>query len=100
MTAGELTRLATSDHSAGMEELGAGSGRSRLATPPPPSAPTLPPPPPPPPGAAPPSLSREPSFHGSGGTLLGIHVVNVLLIIVTLACITSGRRRACGATFS
>jgi len=67
-----------------MEELGAGSGRSRLATPPPPSAPTLPPPPPPPPGAAPPSLSREPSFHGSGGTLLGIHVVNVLLIIVTL----------------
>ena len=29
-------------------------------------------------------MSRQPSFHGSGGTLLGIHVVNVLLIIVTL----------------
>jgi uncharacterized membrane protein YjgN (DUF898 family) len=27
---------------------------------------------------------RRPSFHGSGGTLLGIHVVNVLLILVTL----------------
>jgi uncharacterized membrane protein YjgN (DUF898 family) len=29
-------------------------------------------------------MIRRPSFHGSGGTLLGIHVVNVLLILVTL----------------
>jgi uncharacterized membrane protein YjgN (DUF898 family) len=27
---------------------------------------------------------RRPSFHGSGGTLFGIHVVNVLLTLVTL----------------
>jgi uncharacterized membrane protein YjgN (DUF898 family) len=27
---------------------------------------------------------RRPSFHGSGGTLLGIHAVNVLLILLTL----------------
>lgn len=30
------------------------------------------------------SALRRPSFHGSGGTLFGIHVVNVLLTIVTL----------------
>jgi len=29
-------------------------------------------------------MIRRPTFHGSGGTLLGIHVVNVLLILVTL----------------
>src|SRR6266498_5425145 len=38
----------------------------------------------PPPGAHGPDVVRRPSFHGSGGTLLGIHVVNVLLILVTL----------------
>jgi uncharacterized membrane protein YjgN (DUF898 family) len=35
-------------------------------------------------GATPPIPLRRPSFHGSGGTLLGIHVVNVLLVLVTL----------------
>ena len=29
-------------------------------------------------------LPRRPSFHGSGGSLLGIHIVNVLLMLVTL----------------
>lgn len=29
-------------------------------------------------------MVRRPSFHGSGGTLLGIHIVNALLILVTL----------------
>src|SRR5690349_106181 len=55
-----------------------------------------PPPPPPPPSIAPPTLAPVPSpeaswpslrratFHGSGGTLMGIHVVNVLLTLVTL----------------
>ena len=47
-----------------------------LSPPPAPWTPSAPPPP-----AEPP---RHPSFHGSGGTLLGIHVVNVLLILVTL----------------
>ena len=33
--------------------------------------------------ATPPTV-RRPTFHGSGGTLLGIHAVNVLLTLVTL----------------
>ena len=39
-----------------------------------------------PPGSAPPAPAgvRAPVFHGTGGTLFGIHVVNVLLILVTL----------------
>ena len=55
-------------------------------------------PPPPPPGSVPPpwtpagsspdarivSPPRRPSFHGSGGSLLGIHIVNVLLTLVTV----------------
>jgi uncharacterized membrane protein YjgN (DUF898 family) len=50
--------------------------------------------PPPPPSYPPPKLGPPPPsvpvsvwrpfFHGSGGTLLGIHVVNVLLVLVTL----------------
>jgi uncharacterized membrane protein YjgN (DUF898 family) len=54
--------------------------------PPPPPAPPLPPRPSsslPPPQASLAAL-RRPVFHGSGGTLLGIHVVNVLLTLVTL----------------
>ncbi len=59
----------------------------------PPPAPPLPPSPPedlpaPPPGPAPeapgPTALRRPSFHGTGGTLFGIHVVNTLLTLVTL----------------
>jgi uncharacterized membrane protein YjgN (DUF898 family) len=46
---------------------------------PPPAAWT--PPPPAPPAA---DLVRQPLFHGSGSTLLGIHVVNVLLTLLTL----------------
>src|SRR5690242_4518868 len=38
------------------------------------------------PGSEPSPLSsvRHPTFHGNGGTLFGIHVVNVLLTLVTL----------------
>jgi uncharacterized membrane protein YjgN (DUF898 family) len=38
------------------------------------------------PGSEPPPVSsaRHPTFHGNGGTLFGIHVVNVLLTLVTL----------------
>ncbi|HET9925566.1 MAG TPA: YjgN family protein [Methylomirabilota bacterium] len=41
---------------------------------------------PPPPGPEVPASTgiRRPRFHGSGGTLFGIHVVNVLLTLVTL----------------
>jgi uncharacterized membrane protein YjgN (DUF898 family) len=58
-----------------------------------PRRPTAPPPPVPPPLApgppehlpVPPSGTvRKPSFHGTGGTLFGIHIVNTLLTIVTL----------------
>lgn len=79
----------------------------RPAAPPPPSAiepppariPAPPPPPPPPPLPPPPPSApavREPgppfpggevnrlTFHGVGGTLFGIHIVNVFLTIVTL----------------
>jgi uncharacterized membrane protein YjgN (DUF898 family) len=60
---------------------------------PPPAAPPLPPGPPehlpaPPPGPSPeapgPGPLRRPSFHGQGGTLFGIHLVNTLLTLVTL----------------
>jgi uncharacterized membrane protein YjgN (DUF898 family) len=59
---------------------------------PPPSPPAAPPPPvdltppPPPRGPEPPASTeaRRPSFHGNGGTLFGIHLVNVLLTLVTL----------------
>jgi uncharacterized membrane protein YjgN (DUF898 family) len=60
------------------------------APPPAPPGPPAPPPPPvdlrpPPPGPELPASAgiRRPSFHGSGGTLFGIHVVNVLLTLVT-----------------
>ena len=63
-------------------------------TPMPPAAPAPAPPlppsvyvsPPSGPGPEPPPSStvRHPTFHGNGGTLFGIHVVNVLLTIVTL----------------
>ena len=60
-----------------------------------PPAPPLPPAPPGPPRMAPlppsgppppsgPSGTRHPAFHGRGGTLFGIHIVNTLLTIVTL----------------
>lgn len=70
-----------------MEESSPGSSASFLRkAAPPPSGPALPPwmPSGAPPGAEGPDVVRRPSFHGSGGTLLGIHVVNVLLILVTL----------------
>jgi uncharacterized membrane protein YjgN (DUF898 family) len=49
-------------------------------------APPVSPPPTPWTPSAPPAAepARRPSFRGSGGTLLGIHVVNVLLVLVTL----------------
>lgn len=60
------------------------------AGPPPPAAhPPLPPPPPPVPAprewpAPPPAATHRLTFHGSGGTLFGIHVVNVLFTLLTL----------------
>jgi uncharacterized membrane protein YjgN (DUF898 family) len=53
-----------------------------------PAPPSIPPPPPPlaplsRPGG-PPAAVRRPVFHGSGSALFGIHVVNVLLILLTL----------------
>lgn len=70
---------------------GGGSGPRPLA---PVSPPAGAPPPPPPLGGEPPRFGptppgdfdsvRHPVFHGSGGTLFGIHVVNTLLILVTL----------------
>ena len=77
-----------------MEAPSAGSVGSFFKRPAPPA--TLPPPPPLPPLAPPaapapgghmpivPAGPRRPSFHGSGSTLFGIHVVNVLLSLVTL----------------
>jgi len=70
-----------------MEDVGPGSNASFFWKPPSP-----------PPGSVPPSWTppgstpepriidrlRRPSFHGSGTALLGIHVVNVLLILLTL----------------
>jgi uncharacterized membrane protein YjgN (DUF898 family) len=62
-------------------------------TPPPPPPPVMVPPPPPPPPARRPSEPPPPYadgethrfvFHGRGGSLFGIHIVNVLLTIVTL----------------
>ena len=70
-----------------------GSAGSFFRRPAPPAAPPPPPRPPlPPPGlalpsSAPPALPsarRRLSFHGSGGTLFGIHVVNVLFTLLTL----------------
>src|SRR5690242_13606637 len=69
-----------------------GSPSPRRPVPPaaPPPGPPSPPPAyvPPPSGPAPEgarlSAVRHPIFHGSGGTLFGIHVVNVLLILVTI----------------
>src|SRR5690242_9746622 len=58
-----------------------------VAPPPPPSPPMPPGPtaelPAPPPGSPGSTPIRRPTFHGTGGTLFGIHVVNVLLTIVT-----------------
>src|SRR5712692_2643736 len=71
---------------------GAGAPRP-VASPPPPTGSTQPPAPPaplPPPVDLPPppvpasTSIRRPRFHGSGGTLFGIHVVNVLLTLVTV----------------
>src|SRR6266511_2677370 len=55
----------------------------------PPAPPSAPVPPQGIPAGAPahgegPGMVRRPSFHGSGGTLLGIHIINALLILVTL----------------
>ena len=57
---------------------------------PPPAPPTEPPPPGPPeylPGPPPEGSGlaalRRPTFHGTGGTLFGIHLVNTLLTLVT-----------------
>ena len=62
--------------------------------PPPPPPPRIPPPPPPPPPPVPVVWDPGPpaagadvnrlSFHGVGGSLFGIHIVNVFLTIVTL----------------
>ena len=60
---------------------------------------------PPPPGSVPPpwssagpspdapivNLPRRLSFHGSGGTLLGIHTVNVLLTLVYVRLLRTER---------
>jgi uncharacterized membrane protein YjgN (DUF898 family) len=79
---------------------GSPAPRSPIA-PPPPAPPAVPPPPAPPappwppenlptPPAGPPPEApgsgplRRPLFHGTGGTLFGIHVVNTLLTLVTL----------------
>jgi uncharacterized membrane protein YjgN (DUF898 family) len=69
-----------------------GSLSPRRPVPPaaPPPGPPSPPPAhvPPPSGPAPEgaglSAVRHPIFHGNGGTLFGIHLVNVLLILVTV----------------
>jgi uncharacterized membrane protein YjgN (DUF898 family) len=70
-----------------MEESSPGSSASLFRKPAlPPAGPVPPPswtPPPAPPGAEKPA-GRRLTFHGSGGTLLGIHVVNVLFILLTL----------------
>jgi uncharacterized membrane protein YjgN (DUF898 family) len=70
-----------------------GAPPARRPTPPAPPPPGSPAPPPPPVYVAPPSgpgwepapvsSVRHPSFHGNGGTLFGIHVVNVLLTLIT-----------------
>jgi len=78
-----------------MEAPSAGSiGSSFFRKPAPPTAPPPPPAPPPLPpvglglpggaGPAAPAARRHLTFHGSGATLFGIHVVNVLLTLVTL----------------
>jgi uncharacterized membrane protein YjgN (DUF898 family) len=70
-----------------MEGSGPGSSASLFRKPAlPPAGPVPPPswtPPPAPPGAEKPA-GRRLTFHGSGGTLLGIHVVNILFILLTL----------------
>ena len=85
-TTKKLTRRVASDHSARMGSAGTVASffrkPSALPPPPPPLAPRIPPGPPP--GAGGPPVVRRPSFHGSGGTLLGMHVVNVLLTLITL----------------
>jgi uncharacterized membrane protein YjgN (DUF898 family) len=63
--------------------------RSQSLTPPPPAAPPPPeraplPPSGPPPEPPDPAALRRPTFHGTGGTLFGIHVVNTLLTLITL----------------
>jgi uncharacterized membrane protein YjgN (DUF898 family) len=69
-----------------MEDVSPGSSASFFRKPPPPPPGSVPPPWPagPSPEARIASPPRRPSFHGSGGSLLGIHVVNVLLTLVTL----------------
>jgi len=68
-------------------------GRPGVAPPPTPLPPPVAPPPPAPPlppGAPeslptpPPGTRRRPTFHGTGGTLFGIHIVNTLLTLVTV----------------
>lgn len=79
-----------------MEARASGAAASLFRKPAPPAF--QPPAPPPPPAEGPPPAAvgspgpalpaprpvRRIRFHGSGGTLFGIHVVNVLLILVTL----------------
>ena len=76
----------------------AGSPGPRRPVAPPPIPPAVPPSPAAPPPPAPPltpgapedqpaplsGTLRRPIFHGTGGTLFGIHLVNTLLILVTL----------------
>jgi len=69
---------------------GASSVPHRPLAAPPPAPPAEPPPPGPPehPSGPPPegpglAALRRPTFHGTGGTLFGIHLVNTLLTLVT-----------------
>ena len=58
-----------------------------IVPPPLPPSPPAPPPPLPPRAGEPPPASSEVhrlAFHGTGGSLFGIHIVNVLLTLVTL----------------
>ena len=74
-------------------------------TPPPPPPPTVivPPPPPPVPRAMepPPPASggaiHRLVFHGQGGSLFGIHIVNVLLTLVTLGVYSFWASRGCAS---
>src|SRR5262245_39882565 len=87
-----LTLCAASDNSAHMTVGSAGLAGSFLTKPAPPAAPPpLPPTAPPgsrgvPDGAPPavPGARRRLSFHGTGSTLFGIHVVNACLTLITL----------------
>jgi len=75
-------RVILSKYRAHLQSLGSGGGAAPRA-----AAPARAAPPsewrPPPAGSAPGGIRRL-SFHGSGGSLFGIHIVNVLLTLITL----------------